>query len=203
MALLNKIAFGLASIFSGLAAKSQPAELNLETYRKEQNKLQRTGMYVLSGWAGANIISGAYFSGRTEGSTKYFHRMNMYWNAVNGVIAGAALYRLSKNKNKPATFADINKQQQSLEKTLLFNAGLDVAYITAGALLVEKSKNSIEKQSRYKGFGNSVIMQGGFLLLFDGVLYSLLHHKGKKLEKVLEKVQVAPAANGVSVVVNL
>lgn len=202
MSLFSKIAFGLAGIFGTQAAKSQ-TELNLETYRQEQTKLQRNGMYVLAGWAGANIISGAYFSGRTEGTTKYFHRMNMYWNAVNGVLAGAALYKLSKSKKHAATFAEVNKQQQSLEKTFLLNAGLDVAYITAGALLVEKSKNNLDKRSQYKGSGNSVMMQGGFLLLFDGIIYGLLHHKGKKLNTILDKVQVAPTTNGVSMTINL
>lgn len=159
-------------------------------------------MYVLAGWAGANILSGAYFSGRTDGTAKYFHQMNVYWNTVNGLLSGVALYRLSHQK-EATSFAGVYERQQSLEKTLLFNAGLDVAYLTAGALLVEKSKNTVAKRSKYKGYGNSVIMQGGFLLLFDGVLYSLLHHRGKQLNTVLEKVQVAPAADGVSLVIHL
>lgn len=201
MSFLSKLVLGLAGILGSPSAKSQQ-EINLETYRLEQTKLQRNGMYVLSGWAAANMISGAYFSSRTEGTAKYFHKMNLYWNAVNGILAGAALYKLS-HKNKAATFAEVNRQQQSMEKTLLFNVGLDIAYVIAGTLLVEKSRNNVDKRSQYKGFGNSIIIQGGFLLLFDGVLYSLFHHKGKKLDKVLEKVQITPGANGVSMVINL
>jgi hypothetical protein len=200
MHLLKKILLGFAGVIGSQAAKSQ--QLDLQSYAKEQKNLQRTGMYVLAGWAGANIISGVYFSQKTDGSAKYFHRMNAYWNIVNGGLAAVALWHLSK-KDEGETFADVYKRQQSLEKVFLLNAGLDVAYIAAGAYLNEKGNSNPAKRNQWKGFGNSVALQGGFLLVFDGVMYTLMHNKGKKLEKVLEKVQLSSNGQNVSLLVDL
>ena len=48
--------------------------------------------------------------------------------------------------------------------------GLDVCYIIAGGLLKNRvEKLSTQDQARNIGFGNSLMLQGGFLLVFDGV----------------------------------
>ena len=48
--------------------------------------------------------------------------------------------------------------------------GLDVCYMLAGAILKNRAgKMSSENQARNIGFGNSLILQGGFLFVFDGV----------------------------------
>jgi hypothetical protein len=52
----------------------------------------------------------------------------------------------------------------------LLNAGLDVAYIATGFYLKERSKNSSSSE-RLRGYGNSLLLQGGFLLMFDVALY--------------------------------
>ena len=200
MSLFKKVLLGFAGLIGTQAAKTQ--QLNLQEYSKEQTGLQRNGMYILAGWAGANIISGAYLTGKTSGTAQSFHLMNVYWNIVNGVLAGSALLRLSK-KMEDESFAAVYKKQQSLEKIFLLNTGLDVAYVAGGIYLNEKSKTSTTKSAQLKGYGNSVVLQGGFLLLFDGIMYGLLHSKGKKLEKVLEKVQVSSSGTGLSVVVKM
>ena len=50
------------------------------------------GMYVLGGWALANMAAGAYGWAAFEGEKKYFSQMNLFWNVVNLSIAGFALY---------------------------------------------------------------------------------------------------------------
>ena len=51
----------------------------------------------------------------------------------------------------------------------LFNAGLDVGYMATGAYLWERG---IRKDSRgLKGYGQSLILQGGFLFTFDLIMY--------------------------------
>ena len=51
--------------------------------------------------------------------------------------------------------------------------GLDVAYIISG-LLIKNSKSNV---SQNQGFGNSIMLQGGYLLLYDAIFL-------KKLKKI-------------------
>ena len=48
--------------------------------------------------------------------------------------------------------------------------GLDVCYMLAGAILKNRAgRMCSDNQARNIGFGNSLILQGGFLFVFDGV----------------------------------
>jgi hypothetical protein len=62
---------------------------------------------------------------------------------------------------------------QNLDKILLFNAGLDVGYMATGAWIWERGLR--KGSERLEGYGKSLLVQGGFLLAFDLVLY-LLHN---------------------------
>lgn len=66
---------------------------------------------------------------------------------------------------------------KNFDRVLLINAGLDLTYIGIGTILW---KRGISKQSsRLLGYGKSVVIQGGFLLAFDSLLY-LIHHQEPK-----------------------
>lgn len=194
--------FSCLMAFAIFAAAQQPT-INLQQFRTSQLNVQQNGMKVLAGWGAANIITGAYYSGNTSGSTKYFHQMNMYWGIINGALAGATLLRMPAAKKKELNFAKTLKEQQSVEKIFLLNAGLDVAYITAGIALKEASKNNPNKRDRRFGYGNSLLMQGGFLLVFDGVMYAIMHKKGSILNKMLENVNITVAPTQIGLQVNL
>ena len=48
--------------------------------------------------------------------------------------------------------------------------GLDVCYMLAGTILKNRAgKMTSENQARNIGFGNSLMLQGSFLFVFDGV----------------------------------
>jgi hypothetical protein len=68
------------------------------------------------------------------------------------------------------TNLEIIKDFNSLQNFLLLNAGLDVAYIATGLYVKERSKNSSSSE-RLIGYGNSLLLQGGSLLLFDVSLF--------------------------------
>jgi hypothetical protein len=55
--------------------------------------------------------------------------------------------------------------------------------------MTERAKNSENRRDMLKGFGQSVIMQGGFLLLFDTVLYLGLHQQEKELAGLLSSIR--------------
>jgi hypothetical protein len=198
-----RLTFFIALIISTTIVVAQSTSVDLKTFRREQLQIQQKGMTVLAGWGVANMITGAYYSGNTSGSTKYFHQMNMYWGIVNGALAGATLLRMPAAKKKELNFAKTIKEQHGVEKIFLFNAGLDVAYITAGIALKEASKNNPNKRDRRFGYGNSLLMQGGFLLVFDGVMYAIMHKKGSILNKMLENVSITMTPTQIGLQVNL
>lgn len=174
---------------------------NLSDFNLQRKKISKNGMLVLGSWAAANVVYGSIASSQSSGSTKYFHQMNAIWNGVTlGLVAVG--HFTAKNEGS-LSLAGSLKQQAAVEKLFLLNAGLDVAYIAGGLYMRERSKNSTSKPERLKGYGESIVLQGSVLLLFDAFMYAIHNGHGTKLYKIAEKVDVAATANGVGVVVSL
>ena len=127
--------------------------------------------------------------------------MNMIWGGIN--ITLATIGYLSAKNQDGLSFAKSLRKQSSLEKTFLFNAGVDVAYIAGGFYLKEKAYNDLKNRDRYKGFGNSIVLQGSALFLFDGVMFLLHQQHGKKLNKLSEKFQLTTTAYGIGCIVKI
>jgi hypothetical protein len=153
-------------------------------------------MIVLSSWAGANIIgSGVGYALTNSYEEKEFYLMNGAWGIINLGIALPGL--LSKVKPTP-TLYDLQKNQTKIEKLFLANAILDVAYISGGFYLKEYGNNQtdIKKQQMYHGFGNSVIIQGAGLMVFDMAMTILNNRNRKKhLDPFLKKASVSFSGN--------
>lgn len=73
---------------------------------------------------------------------------------------------------------EIVKAYISLQSFLLLNAGLDVAYIATGFYLKERSKNS-SNSKRLMRYCNRLLLQGGFLLIFDIAVYFINQNNAK------------------------
>ena len=159
----------------------------------ERSKLQTNNMWVLGAWAGANIIQGSISAGNATGSDHYFHQMNAYWNTANLAIAGLGLWAARKQLAGEHTVARNQHEQNRTEKILLLNTGLDVAYIMTGLYLKERGNRL--KRDQPAGYGNSLLLQGGFLLVFDIIQYTENRRIGRKLEKNAGW-QIGPTPNG-------
>jgi len=148
-------------------------------------------MLVLGSWAAANLATGVYGNLNASGQAKYFHQMNWMWNTVN---AGLAAYSLVKSRQKIDSLGmdharAMNSKFQSL---YLFNAGLDVVYMLGGTGLLIASQNATLRKYQFAGYGKSILMQGGFLFLFDAAMF--VFHKRQTLPKV------KPIPNGIGLV---
>lgn len=175
--------------------------VSLDSIAKRRNQLNKTNMTILAGWAGVNIIQSSISSANATGSDKAFFQMNTYWNVVNLAIAGVGLYSVKKAANKKLSLMQNLSEQQKLEKILLVNSGLDVGYVFAGLYLQERGQRLNNEQTQ--GFGKSVLLQGGFLLVFDIVQYCMHHTNGKQLNGWLQKVDIGASQNGVGMVYRL
>ncbi|MHC1732637.1 MAG: hypothetical protein AB9888_11515 [Bacteroidales bacterium] len=133
------------------------------------------GMYVLGSWALANMAAGAYGWATSEGEKKYFSQMNLFWNVVNLSIAGFALYGNYSTDVSLMSEGELLAKHLKTERLFLINSGLDVGYMGAGLLVRHLSSNSEKRGDLLKGYGNAVILQGGFLLVFDMVMYFIFH----------------------------
>lgn len=133
------------------------------------------GMYVLGSWALANMAAGAYCWATSEGEKKYFSQMNLFWNVVNLSIAGFALYGNYSTDVSLMSEGELLAKHLKTERLFLINSGLDVGYMGAGLLMRHLSSNSEKRGDLLKGYGNAVILQGGFLLVFDMVMYFIFH----------------------------
>lgn len=136
---------------------------------------RKTGMTILGSWAVANIASGLVLRNNTTGTKRYFHEMNALWNSVNLGIAALGYYGAA-TMVAPEGVGELYNEQMSLDKTLLFNAGLDLAYMAGGLYMIERSRRGSENSDRWRGYGQSVILQGAFLFTFD-VLMVVFHKK--------------------------
>jgi hypothetical protein len=146
-------------------------QANFTEFFKTSMATNKTGMYVLGGWAVANLATGAYGWANTTGSTKYFHQMNFFWNTINLGIAGFSFYSAAQMTPLRMTPQELMDAHMRFENLYLINGGLDIAYIGTGFLLRHLSGRNSKRPDLLMGYGNSVILQGGFLFLFDGVMY--------------------------------
>jgi hypothetical protein len=150
-------------------------EIGSIDFYKASNSINTTGMYVLGGWAVANMTGGAIGWAKTTGSTKYFHQMNLFWNTVNLGIAGFALSNSYNIDLSALSHQEMMAQHLKTENLFLINAGLDVVYMGTGFFLKYLSTNNATRHDLLKGYGNSLLLQGGYLMLFDVVMYGIQH----------------------------
>lgn len=121
------------------------------------------GMAILLGWGLGNLSIGLFHCRLKDESRRYFWQMNFMWGAVNSLIAGFTLRSLF------ATTPTLEAQNQQIN-IVGINVLLDVVYMAVGFGLVRRKKASL----RGKGYGRSIVAQGGFLLVLDTVLWLAL-----------------------------
>lgn len=187
-------AFFLLFFASCYAQDSLLLEVN-----QQRLQINKTAMWVLGSWAVGNMATSGILRSQTSGSTRYFHEMNVFWNVVNLGLAGGSLYATYRADPGGFTLWQSLGEQESIEKLLLFNAGLDVGYIMTGAYLMERSRRATNRPERLKGYGQSLLLQGGFLLAFDLTFY-LIQHKvtNPTLQQLIQGLSVTPQGMGLN-----
>ena len=182
-------------LFAGLLL-SQSIFGQVTNFQKEFNSINENLMLSLGSYAVVNFaISGAaYFSSEDEYS-KRFHEMNVMWNTVNIGLAIPG-YIKARRGGGPVIMAELVKAQKKTETIFLVNDVLDIGYIAAGIWMREVAPNQLDQEDLFNGYGNSLILQGSFLLVFDTVAYYIHHSHGKELP-ALEKVSLSTSGEGV------
>ncbi|MCB0644416.1 MAG: hypothetical protein KDC44_22380, partial [Phaeodactylibacter sp.] len=82
--------------FSLMAVMAFAQSDALLDFNQDRLQKQKRAMLVLGSWAVANMAVGASLQGNATGTTKYFHQMNLGWNAVNLAIAGFGYWGVAR-----------------------------------------------------------------------------------------------------------
>ncbi len=111
--------------------------------------------------------------------------MNLAWNAVNLGIAGYAMWNFSQQDIFAMPLPDLADDHLRIKKLYLINEGLDVLYIAAGAYMIHRSGKASRRPDMLRGFGRSVALQGGLLLVFDAAMYLLQQNNERMFPGVI------------------
>jgi len=176
-------------------------KVDLTKFEKERVRYSKNAMITLAGWSAANIVVSGIATNTRNKENRYFHQMNVMWGGINLAIAGLGYWGAGREKINNPTLESVLKHQNRIEKTYLINAGLDVVYVGAG-LLMNKTSDNQKNPERFRGYGNSIMIQGGFLLLYDAIIYAIHHKHGKQLKGMGDKVTLNAGPGAVSLTYN-
>lgn len=175
-----------------------PDTVSFRLLNSERIHTNLTGMKVLGAWGAVNLVSGAAgYLAADDRKWKSFHAMNALWGAVNGGITVAGYMGGRREARQAYSAADALHRYEATKRLFLLNAGLDGLYIASGIYLREHADQAQKSPEVWRGFGNSVLLQGAGLLLFDSFMFAAHQHRDKKWYRLLQGVQVS--GNGVGV----
>lgn len=161
------------------------ASFSLSDFNLVRLDYNQRGMLILGFWALINIVLGGINRSRTIGQKRGFHEMNLYWNLVNFLIASFGYWQAKQEPFDLDIWQTLENQAQ-ITKVLWFNFGLDLGYIAMGLFLLERGLRKLKP--RWVGFGKSMILQGAFLFIFDGILVGFHEAHGDEIPKKTEQI---------------
>lgn len=147
----------------------------LASYQARELLLGR-GLALLGVWALANLVVSGYQLPRTDARAMphHFHFMNCCWGFINAVLASVGILRTHPG-TPPVGFTAAEAAYDHQHLLLIFqvNAALDLVYLAVGWWLIARAaRPALQPVTpvRLLGYGRSIMLQGGFLLLFDAIM---------------------------------
>lgn len=136
--------------------------------------------YRLLGWSAASVAVGSWLMRRSGSLIRAVGIQFVVWGLIDAAIAGFGLYnnRRSAQSDKAGDPEFVEQESGKLRRLLWINGGLDVLYLWGGAWLFRRGQQ--KNRPGWRGHGLGVIIQGGFLLIFDAwhALQLTLEDKG-------------------------
>ena len=123
---------------------------------------QQKLLFQLSVWSLLNLFIGGVVLAVSHAGLFWsaFWGMNAIWGLVNLTIASFGLYGVVRKIR--SGIPDEEQERLRLLRVLRWNAFLDVGYVAVGIGMVVWGSTPL-----LHGFGWGIILQGGFLSLFD------------------------------------
>lgn len=150
----------------------------IEAHNALRIRQRRQGFTALVAWSGASIVSGAIGWPTSQREWAWFHQMNLAWGVVNAAIGIPAVVGAFREQPGQFDLAGSIAADRRFQTVMVLNAGLDVAYITAGVFMLERGL--LDDSDLLIGWGASFIVQGTWLLLFDASMAAVNGRRGAK-----------------------
>ncbi len=181
----NKVAISILVLCLAISnAQSQPlVSKSVLKFNRERKNIGTASMSVLGGYALGNMVACIPNAINLSGRDKYFNEMNVYWNVVNLGIAIGGLIGNDRKDFESLDLATTLKEQKQTLKIYGINAGLDVVYIGSGLALMNFAHRAPKAEDRLYAYGESILLQGGFLLLYDSAMLIIHAAHLKKAQK--------------------
>ena len=143
----------------------------------------RRHLSLLAWWSLLTALVGLPSIFLGKGIWPYFWMMTVSWAAINfGIVLGLLGHTAFQQFARGNTF-DRFRVQRHIEKMLLFNIGLDTAYVFAGLWLHTLGRlPDIAHPELWTGFGWAVLVQGVFLFCHDNIFH-WVHRKNFRLAR--------------------
>lgn len=164
--------------------------VRLDTERRQAERAHLTRLAV---WAGASLAGGTALAltGARGSSRRAFGFQTAAWGAVNAAIAG---YGLTRDPSPAGTLAETRRREDGYHDILLFNEGLNVAYVATGATMAIAAARGVRGADAWRGHGWAVVVQGAMLLALDGVAIV----DSRKRLRALDRVTVTSSSVGMA-----
>ena len=127
-------------------------------------RFQRSISHRLLAWSLISLAAAAILAVRGQAFLNGIALQAALWGVIDAAIALFGLRGLSAKLNHAFDPAASAKDTAALRRLLWINSGLDVLYVSAGLILIF-TLGARDPFTRGNGWG--VVIQGGFLLLFD------------------------------------
>jgi hypothetical protein len=129
----------------------------------------------LLAWSGLSVGAGAALALLSDPVWRGFGAQCAGWGLIDAVIAGLGLRQTHrKAAEQEAHRADEQAEaRKNLRRVLWINTGLDIAYVAGGLLLAATKGREGTHRRFWRGSGWGIVLQGGFLLVFD-LIHALL-----------------------------
>lgn len=127
-------------------------------YAQAVHNFSRAVSLRLMAWSVLSMVSGALLWRRGSPFWRGFSAQALGWGAIDATIAAIGLRPGRQPSPAPVRAA------RSLRRLLWFNAALDVGYM-AGGVWLARSRGRTDANWRGQGWG--IVVQGGFLFVFD------------------------------------
>ncbi len=145
----------------------------LERINRRRKNIQLGGMLTLGTWATANVVVGVVgdVTADERDVRANFFQATWIWNSVNLIIVGITLPGVVREDPASVDYQESIKRARVAKLANLFNGVLDLAYVATGAWLWDRGLRTDE--DALTGWGQAVVMQGSFLLVYDVTMFIL------------------------------
>jgi hypothetical protein len=176
----------------------QPVFGQVAEFQTEFNRINKKLMVGLGSYAMSNFVfSGIGYSTAKTEQTERFHEMNVIWNTVNMSLAVSGYLNAARG-GKAMNREEMIKMQKKTETIFIVNSCLDIGYMSAGLWMRSLAPNRRNQEELFRGYGNSLILQGSFLLVFDSFAY-LVHHQHSRKLPLLDKITLNTSGHGIGI----